>query len=263
MVYKNALIALVASVPLVFFVYPIFLVLRISFFVDGKFSLLNYTDFFSSNLFLRSFLNSFLIPCISVMFIAPIGLITVYFLRNSKKMKKVARLISSFPLLFSSYIFSISLLFIYGRIGIISVLLNHDFSFLVRSFNGVIFANSIFYLPYFILPLFSSFEEVNPNLEEVAESLGSTGFHKFRKVIFPQISRGFFVGILITFLLIFNQISVILAMGGGKTYTLVYMLFAQYGLGRFGTTTAIAVISLVSTFLITLFFHKILLREKK
>lgn len=260
---KYGLLFLVGIGPILLFFYPIFLMVQMSFYDKGAFSLSNYIKLLTSKTFIQGLFNSFFISTVSVIIISLMGLMIVTSVRESDHVKRVVKLISSLPMVFSSYIFSIALIYTYGRTGIITYLfskLGVDFPIhkLLYTKYGIIFANIVFYLPYFIIPLFSSFEEIDPSLEEAAESLGSHGFHKFRRIIFPQVLHGFITGMLVSFLLIFNQISIVLAIGTGKTYTLTYLLFSQYERAKIGMANAIATVSLISTFIIAFAFQRIL-----
>lgn len=217
---------------------------------------------------MKSLTNSLSIALTSTMVIIPIGLLIVMLTRTHEKLKRVVKVLTSLPLVFSSYVFCIALIYIYGRTGMLNHILSmvglkFPISDMLYSKTGIIFANILFFLPYFIIPLFASFEETNPFLEEVAESLGSHGFHKFRKVILPQILHGLITGSLITFLLVFNQISVIMALGAGTIYTLTYQLFVQYGGFQFGMAHTIATVSVLITFLVTILFQIVLMKVWK
>ena len=247
---KYLLILLVAVIPILLFALPLFLVVARSLATPE-----NYVKFFTSKIYLKSLRNSIFIALASTVVIAPIGLIIVTMTRKYERVKRLVKLITSLPLVFSSYVFCIALIYIYGRTGIMSYLLSavglsFPISDLLYSTTGIIFANVLFFLPYFITPLFSSFEEIDPFLEEAAHILGSHGFHTFRTVVFPQVIYGFLTGALTTFLLVFNQISVVLALGAGRTYTLNYLLFAQYEGFQFGMANTIATVSIVTTLLV-------------
>jgi len=262
------LIILVGVVPTLLFIIPLFFVTLNSLFVNGVLSIENYVRFFSSRTYLKSLQNSLFIAGMSTICIAPLGLLIVSTTRRHKKATRAAKLLTSLPLVFSSYVFCIALIYLYGRTGIVTSIflmvgLTQPISNYLYSITGIIFANILFFLPFFILPLFSSFEDLNPRLEEVAESLGSYGFHKFRRVIAPQILYSFITGCLLTFLLVFNQISVILALGAGKTYTLTYQLFAQYEGFQYNMANTIAVVSIIVTFLVTMMFQLVLRRVWK
>lgn len=260
MLEKYLLITLVGLVPILLFICPILLICA------NSFPLENYFKIFTTQTYLRSLQNSLLISILTMLVIAPIGLLMVISLRGYNRAKQVAKLLSSLPLVFSSYVFCLALIYIYGRTGIVNYFLSAlgiDFSWLFYSIWGIIFANILFFLPYFIVPLFATVAEVDSTLEEVAESLGSRGFHKFRTIIFPQILHGFVTGLLITFLLVFNQISVILALGAGRTYTLIYQLFAQQAGFQYEMANAIAVVSIMITSSVAVVFQIVLRKIKR
>lgn len=252
---KRLLFAFVFSVPILFFLTPLVLVVTNSFSRDGIVTVENYLRFFTSRLCLQSLLNSFIVASATVVTVAPMSLLIVFFTYKRPKFKNWIRIICSMPLFFSAYIFCIALIYIYGTAGMLP-LLN------LCSFEGIIFANIMFFLPYLIIPLFSYFEELDPHLDEAAESLGSSGFHKFRKVTFPQVAHGFLSASLITFLLTFNQISILLALSGGSVYTLTYLLWAQYGGFQFKMADTIASICILMTLFVSALFQPILRRLK-
>lgn len=255
--YGYLLLFSVIVISTTLFVFPLFLVSLNSFIENGEFTIANYVKFFSSKMYMRSLKNSIHISLLTTVIIAPIGLFIVEVTRKYRKVSEFVKVLTSLPLVFSSYVFCIALIYIYGRTGIIPI-----FSGILYSVWGIIFANTLFFLPYFVIPLFSSFEESDSTLEEVAESLGSHGFHKFRKVIFPQVFHGFLTAVLITWLLVFNQISVVLALGAGRTYTLTYQLFVQYEGFQYGMANTIAVVSLLFTLMGTTVFQIFLEKVK-
>lgn len=260
---KYLLLLFVVAVPIILFIYPLFVVWVNSFFVDGNLSLDNYVRFFSSRMYLQSLKNSLFIASMSTVIIAPLGLLIVESTRKHQRIKKILKLLTSLPLVFPSYVFCIALIYIYGRTGMFNYVLSLisielPISNILYSIMGIVFANVLFFLPFFIIPLFASFEELDPFMEEAAEGLGSRGFFKFRTIIFPQIAHSFLTGVLITFLLIFNQISVVIALGAGRTYTLTYQLFVQYEGFHFDMAYTLAVIIMCITGLVALIFQIIL-----
>lgn len=56
------------------------------------------------------------------------------------------------------------------------------------------------YLPFMILPIYTSLEKIDPSLEEAALDLGVTEITKFWKVIFPMTSKGIVAGSIMVFL---------------------------------------------------------------
>ena len=252
---KYALPAFVFSIPILFFLAPLLLVVNDSLIIDGSLSMDNYIKFFLSKTCLTSLRNSMVVATATVILVAPLSLLISIFSYKNEKFKQVVRIISSMPLVFSAYAFCVALIYIYGTAGFLPFLN-------LCSFQGILFANTVFFLPYFLIPLLSYFEELDPKLDEAAESLGSHGLHKFRKVTFPQIAHGFLSVALVTFLLVFNQISVFLALGAGNIYNLSLLMWAQYCGFQFRMATTIASVCILSTLLISIFFQPILRRVR-
>jgi len=199
--------------------------------------------------------NSAIVATTTVILVAPVSLLISLVSYKKERFKNIVRIISSTPLAFSAYAFCLALVYIYGTAGFLPFLT-------LCSFQGILFANTVFFLPYFLIPLLSYFEELDPHLDEAAESLGSYGLHKFRTVTFPQIAHGFLSVSLVTFLLVFNQISIFLALGAGSIYNLSLLMWAQYSGFQFRMATTIASVCILSTLSISIFFQPILRRVR-
>jgi spermidine/putrescine transport system permease protein len=76
------------------------------------------------------------------------------------------------------------------------------------------------YLPYAILPLFSTIDKFDFSLLEAARDLGATKFIAILKILFPNIKSGIFTAILFTFIPIFGAYAVPQLVGGMDSYML-------------------------------------------
>ena len=121
---KYGLLFFIGIVPVLFFFYPIFLMVQMSFYNEGAFDFSNYVMFLSSKTFILGLFNSFFISTVSVIIISLMGLMIVMSVRDYDNVKRVIKLISSLPMVFSSYIFCIALIYAYGRTGILTHLLS-------------------------------------------------------------------------------------------------------------------------------------------
>jgi len=68
------------------------------------------------------------------------------------------------------------------------------------SWFAVLFGLVFTYLPFMILPIYTTLEKIDPALEEAALDLGLTPFHKFWKVVFPLSMKGVVSGSILVFL---------------------------------------------------------------
>lgn len=76
------------------------------------------------------------------------------------------------------------------------------------------------YLPYAILPLFSTIDKFDFGLLEAARDLGATKLGAINKVLLPNIRGGILTAFLFTFIPIFGAYAVPLLVGGTESYML-------------------------------------------
>lgn len=101
------------------------------------------------------------------------------------------------------------------RIG----LLKEGIAFLNRP-GTVILVLVYMYLPYAILPLFSTIDKFDFSLLEAARDLGASKSCAMRKTLLPNIKSGIFTAFLFTFIPIFGAYAVPLLVGGMDSYML-------------------------------------------
>ncbi|MCX7026212.1 MAG: ABC transporter permease [Spirochaetes bacterium] len=76
------------------------------------------------------------------------------------------------------------------------------------------------YLPYAILPLFSTIDKFDFTLLEAARDLGATRMQSYIKILLPNIKGGVVTAVLFTFIPIFGAYAVPLLVGGKDSYML-------------------------------------------
>jgi spermidine/putrescine transport system permease protein len=76
------------------------------------------------------------------------------------------------------------------------------------------------YLPYAILPLFSTIDKFDFSLLEAARDLGASKLLAIIKVMLPNIKSGIYTAVLFTFIPIFGAYAVPLLVGGQNSYML-------------------------------------------
>jgi spermidine/putrescine transport system permease protein len=87
--------------------------------------------------------------------------------------------------------------------------------------NGAVVLVLVYmYLPYAILPLFSSIDKFDFSLLEAARDLGAAKHKAIFMVLFPNIKSGLFTAVLFTFIPIFGAYAVPLLVGGKDSYML-------------------------------------------
>lgn len=170
-----------------FVVAPIVLVVYYSFQdIEGNWSLANYRHFFTP-VYLRMTLSSFWYALLITLFSLLVAYPTAYLLTKAKH-KQLWLLLIILPswvnLLLKAYAF-IGLFGTYGfanafleAVGIgRQQILFTDFSF--------VFVSVYIFIPFMLLPIFNSLEEMNPSLIQAARDLGASPWTTLRRVVFP------------------------------------------------------------------------------
>jgi spermidine/putrescine transport system permease protein len=105
------------------------------------------------------------------------------------------------------------------------------------------------YLPYAIMPLFSTIDKFDFSLLEAARDLGANKLVSIIKVLLPNIRGGIFTAVLFTFIPIFGAYAVPLLVGGKDSYMLGNIIADQLSKSR--NWPRAAAISMVLTLVTT------------
>jgi spermidine/putrescine transport system permease protein len=144
---------------------------------------------------------------------------------------------------------------ILGSNGFLNEFLLHmglitDFINFLYNQKTVILVLVYMYLPYAILPLFSTIDKFDFSLLEAARDLGANQFVSIIKILIPNIRSGIFTAILFTFIPIFGAYAVPLLVGGMDSYMLGNVIADQLSKSR--NWPRAAAISMVLTLVTTL-----------
>ena len=144
---------------------------------------------------------------------------------------------------------------ILGNSGFLNTILLHfgiiddQIQFLFNQ-NAVILVLVYMYLPYAILPIFSTIDKFDFSLLEAARDLGASKFQSMVKVLLPNIRGGIFTAVLFTFIPTFGAFAVPMLVGGMDSYMLGQRI-ADFLRGERNWPRA-ASISVILTFITTL-----------
>ncbi len=84
---------------------------------------------------------------------------------------------------------------------------------------GVLVGTVHIYLPFMVLSISATLQNIAPDLELAARSLGASGMTAFRRVIFPLSLPGVFAGCLLVFVLAVSSYVIPVLLGGFKVIT--------------------------------------------
>ena len=194
-----------------FFVIPTLIIAVISFLKKGpyggvifwQFSLDAYTNLFDK-VFLKIIFKTLEISVWVTIVTLVLALPTAYFISRSK-LKSFWLLLIIIPFWTNFLVRIYSFIAILGNNGIVNKALQLVFNLdgpiqLLYNKNAVIIVTVYIYLPYAILPLYSSIEKFDFSLLDAARDLGATKFKAMVKVFLPGIKSGLISAIILTFI---------------------------------------------------------------
>lgn len=122
----------------------------------------------------------------------------------------------------------VSLLGNHGLINQVLVSLGFEPLSILYTRVGVYFGLVYNYLPFLVVPIYSSIEKLDPFLREAAFDLGATRFQTFRKIILPNVKEGVFIGSLFVFIPMLGEYVIPDLLGGAKESFLGKVMVEQF-----------------------------------
>jgi putative spermidine/putrescine transport system permease protein len=149
-------------------------------------------------------------------------------------------------------------LYVPGAVIGISLVLVYNFTYhLTTSVWGLVLAMAMGTIPLMLTPIVVALKDLPVAFEEAAECLGATRWQAFWRVVFPLIGPGVSAGLMLSFIIVFNEYLVTLFVHPPSVTTAplrVFNLVRTAGLAP--TTAALAVtMQLISFAAILLFFR--------
>jgi spermidine/putrescine transport system permease protein len=225
-----------------FFMAPIFIIVIYSFLkkglyggVEPVFSLDAYKylgDRIFLSITLRTVITSTVATIITILIALPCG----YYMAKSKN-QNILLLLIIIPFWTNFLIRVFAWMNILGNHGflnefLIRIGLINDYIHFLYNQKVVILVLVYMYLPYAILPLFSSIDKFDFSLLEAARDLGAGKLTAMIKVMLPNIRGGIFTAVLFTFIPIFGAYAVPLLVGGKDSYMLGNIIADQLSKSR-------------------------------
>jgi putative spermidine/putrescine transport system permease protein len=149
-------------------------------------------------------------------------------------------------------------LYVPGAVIGLSLLFTYTFAYRIESTLGLILALAVGSFPLMLTPLVVAMKDLPIVFEEAAACLGATGWQTYRKIVFPLIGPGVSAGLLLCFIIVFNEYLVTLFVHPPALETAplrVFNLVRTNGLAP--TTAALAVVMQGISFIAVLVFFRI------
>ncbi len=201
----------------VFFAVPMFFVLRTSFnsFVDAQiiqdFTFANFGRVFSEFLYAKVLLKSLLTGFVVTILCLVLGYPVAHFIaRKARHNREILFLGLIIPFWTSLVVRTYAWKILLGNSGVV----NHHLMELgiidtplkmLFSTTAVVIGLVHVFLPFMILPLYASIENLDGSLEEAAQDMGANRVQTFIKVVVPLTMPGIATGCMLTFLMTVNS----------------------------------------------------------
>lgn len=244
-----------------FIVYPVLIVFVKSLFVDGKFSIGLYYEFFSKKLHYQALINSLLLACVTTPLTVFLSFVFAYMVnRGPVSFRRFFRFSALVPFVTPPFVFALALIIIGGRQGLLSKFFGIEYS--LFGWSGLILAQVLHFIPLCFIMLDSVMNSLNPNLDEASCILGGSQPHTLFHISIPLCMPGILKSGLMVFIVSLADFSNPALIGGGLSFlaTESYLLvIGQYNLSM---ASVYSVILLIPS-LILYIYHKYAIKEEK
>jgi putrescine transport system permease protein len=261
----------------VLFLIPFFIVLKVSlstgiiamppyapvfdFLADGisgtidkvkTFSLANYQFLLEDPLYINSYISSLRIAAISTILLLLIGYPIAYSMaRAPKDIRPMLLMMVILPFWTSFLIRVYAWIGILKPEGLLSTLLIWlgliDQPLAIMNTETAVFIGIVYsYLPFMVLPLYSSLEKMDMTLLEAAADLGSPPVKAFWQITFPLSIPGIIAGCMLCFIPAVGEFVIPDLLGGSETLMIGRVLWNEFFLNRdWPVSSAVAVVLLL------------------
>ena len=185
----------------------------------GQFTLVNFRDFFTDSFYLRSFWRSMVLGVAAVFTTSVVGIaVALLIIRYEFPYRKTFSYLTMLPMILPPLVGVLGFVFILGRAGTVNILLmdwfgmEHPINFMY-GMHGILLIETVHLFPLMTLSILDSLSKVDPSLEEAAQGVGASGWHRFWTITLPLTTPGFMSGALLVFIWTFADFITPLVLG--------------------------------------------------
>jgi putative spermidine/putrescine transport system permease protein len=240
----------------IFLLAPIFVVVPLAFNAEPyfvypikSFSLRWFHDFFTSELWFIAIKNSIVIGVSATVIATVLGTIAAIGLsRRRLPYKGLIMAILVSPMIVPVVITAVGTYFFYSTLGIANSLL------------GIVLAHAALGVPFVVITVTATLVGFDQTLIRAARGMGASPLHSFRQVTLPLVWPGIFSGALFAFTTSFDEVVVVLFLGGVEQRTVPRQMWT--GLREQLSPTILAVATLLIALSVLLLVTLELLRRR-
>ena len=215
------LLAVLASIALLvlFVIYPLGRVLLFSLTDEaGNFSLSPLLSLFSTPRYLATFGRTMLLGVVVAVIATFIGYIFAFTItRTNVPCKGFLKTIATLPILSPPFILSLSIIFLFGKQGLITNSLLHITDNDVYGMGSLVVVQVISFFPIAYMTLSGILSSIDASVEDAACNMGASRWHTFWTVTFPLSLPGIISGCLLVFIQSLEDFSNPATIGGDFT----------------------------------------------
>ena len=233
-----------AAFLILFVICPLLVVIYYAF-TDGKgqFTFDNFVNFFANSNTLGTLLNSIAIAAVTTVVCLVIAYPVAYILSRSKFRKKYVLLMLFVLPMWINFTLRIT--------ALKEILTAIETNIAMYPFLNTVIGMTYDFLPFMILPLYTSLSKLDKSLTEAAEDLGANGFTVFMRVILPLSVPGIISGVTMVLLPSMTNY-VVLDMLYNSTYIMGSLIGSYFAAYDWNNGSMISLILLIIIFIITL-----------
>ena len=252
-IFALGLFALLA----IFLLLPIGYVLVRSLWGDDGFTFNFYVEFFSYNFYYWSLFNTLILGFAVMIILLIVGFSFAYLTtRGPLWLRKPLKICALLPLAAPPYIFSISLITLFGRNGLVNNLLNMEIN--IYSWTGLIVAQCLAFLPLSFMMIENVLNSLNPSLEETASDMGASEVRIVRSITVPLAAPGLLKAALLVFVMTIAEFGNPAILGGRTPFLAVDTYLAITGEGDFNMASVLSVVLITPCVLIFILHNYVL-----
>jgi len=185
----------------------------------GQFTLSHFYDFFTDSFYLRSFWRSMVLGVAAVLTTSVIGIaVALLIVRYEFPYRKTFSYLTMLPMILPPLVGVLGFVFILGRAGTVNILLMDWFGLeapvnFMYGMHGVLLVETVHLFPLMTLSILDALGKVDPSLEEAAEGVGASGWHRLWTITLPLTTPGYISGALLVFIWTFADFITPLVVG--------------------------------------------------
>ncbi len=254
--------SLLAGLVLLFTVLPIGVVLVRSLQTkEGAFTWENFIEFFSRRAYYRALVNSLVLSTASMVLVTAVGFVMAYLAtRGPRMLRGPLTFVTLLPFVAPPFAFSVALIILGGRRGIVTQLLGLNVS--IYGWPGVLLVQLVSFLPIAFLMIQNVLVSLDPGLEDAADDLGARPARVLRTVTLPLTWPGTLKVALLVFILAIADFGNPMIIGGGMSLLATDAYLLAVGEQNLRMASVLSVF-LVLPSLLLFIIHRYLLRETR